>query len=221
MFDESRKYKQAVTNYIRKDGKVGKAERTAIENESDRMLGRVLADMNIVFTTASNCGGELLGGPNSFEPTVIVCDEAGHISIPSLCVPLTTFTKWEGLFLFGDVQQLKPSASSGQFNEFVHDAKVSPLALLAMKGVQPILLNEQYRMSPACSAFPRMEFYDGEGLKDSVEVKRDNAIRKAVREVSIGLGVVGDNGEGSGYFVTNVARGCRSQRDVPGESRQC
>ena len=217
IFDESRQYKHAMANYVGKDGKVGNVERTALENESDHIVRRVLADMNIVFATASNCGGELLGGANSFEPTVIVCDAAGQISIASLCVPLTTFTKWEGLFLFGDVQQLKPSAFSGQYNEFVHDAKVSPLALLAMKGVQPILLKEQYRMAPACSAFPRMEFYDDKGLKDSAEVKIDNAIRKAVREVSIGLGVVGENGEGSEYFVTNVARGC-SRVEVNGTS---
>ena len=106
MFDESRQYKQATANYIGKDGNVSKVEGTVLENESDRMVERVLADMNIVFTTASNCGGELLGGAKSFEPTVIFYDEGAQISIPSLCVPLTKFTKWEGLFLFGDVQQL-------------------------------------------------------------------------------------------------------------------
>ena len=61
-------------------------------------------------------------------------------------------------------------------------------------------------MAPACSAFPRMEFYDGKGLKDSVEVKRDNAVRKVMREFSTGLGVVGHNGEGSESFIINVAR---------------
>ena len=32
------------------------------------------------------------------------------------------------------------------------------------------LLDLQHRMAPACSKFPRMEFYDGKGLKDSDEV---------------------------------------------------
>ena len=197
-----------MANYVGRDGRVSRADKDTLEAESDRMVKRVFSNMNIVFATASNCGGGLLGGEDSFEPTVIVCDEAGQISIASLCVPLTTFTKWEGLILIGDIQQLKPPSFSGQFNEFAADAKVSPLALLAMKGVEPYLLDEQYRRAPACSAFPRTQFYDDKGLKDSDLVKRDNVVRKAVREVSLGLGVVGENGQGSEYFVTNVARGC-------------
>ncbi len=67
------------------------------------MVERVLADTHILFTTASSCGGALLEESRSFVPTTIFCDEAGKISITSLCVPLTTFTKWEGLLLSGDV----------------------------------------------------------------------------------------------------------------------
>lgn len=208
MYNKSARYLECISHYVRSEGRVNKAERVALQDETDRMVERVLARTDILFTTASNCGGALLSESKSFEPSVIFCDEAGQISIPSICVPLTTFTKWEGLFLFGDVQQLEPTVFSGQFNEFVQNAKVSPLALLEMKGFKPILLEEQYRMAAACSAFPRSQFYDGLGLKDSDAVKVDNDVRRTVRKWSRGLGVEGDNKEGSEYIVTNVAHGC-------------
>ena len=65
------------------------------EDEFDHMVEGVLAETDILFTTASNCGDSLLKDSRSFVPTVIFCDEAGQISIPSLCVPLTTFTRFE------------------------------------------------------------------------------------------------------------------------------
>ena len=207
-FNKSQKYKDCIANYISKGGKVTKAERTALEDESDAMIERVFKDTTFLFSTASNCGGALLEDSRSYVPTVIVCDEAGQISIPSLCVPLTTFDKWEGLFLFGDIQQLEPTALSGRYNEFIANARMSPLALLAMKKFDSKLLDEQYRMCPACSAFPRTQFYDDKGLKDSEAVKEDNSVRKAVREMTKALRVDGDRGEGTEYVVTNVPNGC-------------
>ncbi|KAF6220856.1 hypothetical protein HO133_002536 [Letharia lupina] len=207
-FDNSKKYRECMANYQAKRGRITRVERTAFEDESDSMVERVLAETHILFSIASNCGGSLLEGSRSFVPTAIFCDETGHISIPSLCVPLTTFEKWEGLFLFGDIQQLEPTALSGQSNEFFANAKVSPLALLAMKDFPSYLLDMQYRMCPACSAFPRWQFYDNQGLKDSAVMKEDNDVRKAMREITLGMGVKGDNGQGSEYVVTNVANGC-------------
>ena len=207
-FDNSKKYRECMANYQAKRGRITRVERTAFEDESDSMVERVLAETHILFSIASNCGGSLLEGSRSFVPTAIFCDETGHISIPSLCVPLTTFEKWEGLFLFGDIQQLEPTALSGQSNEFFANAKVSPLALLVMKGFNSLVLDTQYRMCPACSAFPRWQFYDNAGLHDSDEVKEDNDVRKAIRKMTRAANVGGDNGQGSEYVVTNVANGC-------------
>lgn len=186
---------------------VTRAERTALEDASDVMIERVLADTHILFTTASNCGGPLLSGHHSFVPTVIFCDEAGQISIPSLYVPLSIFVHWEGLFLFGDIQQLEPTALSGKANEFIANAKVSPLALLAIKGFKSILLDTQYRMCPALSNFPRWQFYDNTGLKNSDEVKVDNDVRQAMRKMTKDIGIDGDNKQGSEYVLTNVPNG--------------
>ena len=207
-FDKSRIYKESIRNYIDKAGKVTEAEKETLEAEYNIMVGRVLAQTDILFTTASNCGGALLADTDDFEPTVIFCDEAGQISVPSLCVPLTMFKKWEGVFLFGDIQQLEPTALSGQFNEFIQNAKTSPLALLSMKGFPSYLLETQYRMTPACSLFARWQFYDNKGLKDSDEVKVDNEVRQAIRKITKGLGVHGDKGKGSEYVITNVLNGC-------------
>lgn len=98
---------------------------------------------------------------------MVFCDGAGQVSVAGLCVPLTTSTNWEGLVLVGDSLQLEPTITSRAFNEFIMNAWLSPLALLQGKGIPTILLDEQYRMAPALSAFPQTQFYDEKGLKDS------------------------------------------------------
>ena len=216
-FDKSHKYKRCMINYMKKGGKVSYAERVALQDEFDYMVKRVLAETHILLTTASNCAGPLLHDNDTFVPTVIFCDEAGQISIPSLCVPLTTFTNWEGLFMFGDIKQLEPTSLSGQFNEFIQNGKVSPLALLAIKGFRTYLLDTQYRMAPACSNFPRAQFYDGKGLKDSELVTEDNPIRITVRDFFLRRGVNGDHDKGSEYVVIDVPNGC-SRVELNGNS---
>lgn len=109
--------------------------------------------------------------------------------------------------MFGDVQQLELTLLSGQFNEFVANSKVSPLALLAIKGFETHLLDTQYRMCPANSSFPREQFYDGKGLKDSDVVKVDNEVQTAIRKITFAKKVLEDNGEGSEYVVTDVPNG--------------
>ena len=207
-FDKSDEYRRCIKNYIQNKGKISKKERTALEDASDAMVLRVLAETHILLTTASNCGGPLLTGTHTFVPTVIFCDEAGQISIPGLCVPLITFQRWEGLFLFGDIQQLAPTLLSGQFNEFAANAKTSPLALLEIKKFGSYLLDTQYRMCPACSKFPRDQFYDGKGLKDSELVKVDNEVRQYMRNLSKASGAIGDKNEGTEYLVYDVPNGC-------------
>lgn len=207
-FDKSARYRACMNDFVQRRGKVNLQERILLENEFDRMVERVLAETDILFTTASNCGGSLLKDSKSFVPTVIFCDEAGQISIPSLCVPLTIFTEWEGLFLFGDIQQLEPTSLSGNLNEFYNNARVSPLSLLAMKHFRSYLLDTQYRMAPSCSKFPRLQFYDGKGLKDSTNVLEDNEVRKAVRKLFLDEGVKGDNNKGSEYVLVDVIKGC-------------
>lgn len=83
-FDKSKKYRDCIANYIAKDGDVKSKEQVALQDETDAMTERVLKGTTFLFSTASNCGGELLENSKSFMPTIIFCDEAGQISIPSL-----------------------------------------------------------------------------------------------------------------------------------------
>ena len=217
LFDKSHKYRECIANYVAKEGKITYKERLALQDAVDVMTERVLKETHFLFTTASNCGGESLDKSISFEPTVIFCDEAGQISIPSLCVPLKTFNKWEGLFLFGDVQQLEPTLLSGRFNEFVANGKMSPLTLLATKGFENHLLDTQFRIAPAISAFPRTQFYDDRGLKDDVSVQTDNEVRQIIHEITKSVGFEGAKGEGTEYAVTDVMNGC-SRVEINGTS---
>ena len=66
--------------------------------------------------------------------------------------------------------------------------------------------DEQYRMAPACSRFPRAQFYDGKGLEDSETVLQDNAGWKSDPQVHEEDHVQGDN-DGSEYVVTDVING--------------
>ncbi|KAL9071318.1 MAG: hypothetical protein Q9161_004334 [Pseudevernia consocians] len=182
------------------------------------MVTRVLADTSILFTTCSNAGGKLLEDGLSFKPTVIFCDEAGQVGLASLCVPLTTFHDWEGLYLFGDANQLQPMVLSAMVNEFVHNAKMSPLALLRLKGFPRLLLDTQYRMSPAISSFPNHQFYDG-NLKNHPKSDLDNAngTRQKLRQLSLREGVKGYQNKGSEYFLLDVKNGA-SRIEVNGTS---
>lgn len=124
-FDKSWKPRECIAKYRAKEGKVppycsirhqdlpllsrgsAPAGRMALQIETDMMTERALAQPDILFTTASNCGGPMLEKSRSFVRTCIFCGEAGQRSIPSLCVPLDS---WEGFFLIGDMQQLEPTA---------------------------------------------------------------------------------------------------------------
>ena len=215
-FDKSFLYRASNAHYVRNSGKITGKERKQFEEESDRMIKRVLADTNILFVTCSNAGGTLLEDGKNFNPSVIVADETGQIGLARLCVPLTTFTDWEGLFLFGDVCQLEPTVLSGQFNEFILNARISPLALLFMKQFPRLLLDTQYRMCPAISAFPNQQFYHGE-LKNHPSALKDNETRAKMRKLSLDQGIKGFKNKGYEYFLIDVENGV-SRVEVNGTS---
>lgn len=208
MFDKSAVYRACVVNYIAKAGKLNQKERLQFEDASDEIVRRVLADTSIVFTTCSNAGGKLLEEGTSFKPSVIFCNEAGQVGLASLCVPLTIFHDWEGVFLFGDTCQLEPTVLSGGFNEFINNARISPLALLDLKGFPQYLLDTQCRMSPAISNFPNQQFYHGK-LTNHPSASCDNAnrTRDKICRLSKRLGANGFKGRGSEYFLLDVKHG--------------
>ena len=72
-------------------------------------------------------------------------------------------------------------------------------------------------MCPALFIFPRQQFYDGQGLKDSQSVLQDNPVREAMRKMTKEAGALGDLGDGTEYLVMDVANGC-SRVEINGTS---
>ena len=140
-FDKSAHYRACVAKYIGLNGKINRMERLEFEDASDQIITRVLAETSVLFTTCTNAAGKLLEDGNSFKPSVIFCDEAGQMSFADLCVPLTTFSDWEGLYKFGDTRRLQPTVLSAMSNEFVENAKMSSFSLLGARGFKGYLLD--------------------------------------------------------------------------------
>ena len=76
-FDRSREYQEHIANYKAKKGKITGEEKKALNDVTDKMITRVSAETDILFSLASNCGGPLLEDNVSFVPTAIFCDETG------------------------------------------------------------------------------------------------------------------------------------------------
>ena len=68
-------------------------------------------------------------------------------------------------------------------------------------------LDTQYRMAPALSHFPRIQFHDGKGLFDSDLVEQDNDIRSAVRRLTRSRGVKGVISQGTEFLLINAKHG--------------
>jgi hypothetical protein len=119
----SARFQDLMTRYIESSGHLSNDDKTAFQDEMDRMTDRVLATIRVLFTTCSNAGSDMLVLQTAFRPTVIAVDEAGQASVPSLCVPITSYDSWEGLFLFGDWKQLHPVILGGAYNEFIKNAE--------------------------------------------------------------------------------------------------
>lgn len=203
----SARFQHLLTRYIESDGRFRKDDKTAFQDEMDRMIDRVLASVRVLFTTCSNAGSDMLMLQTTFRPTVIAADEAGQASVPSLCVPITSYDSWEGLFLFGDWKQLHPVTLGGAWNEFVKNAKCSFLELLVSKGFPYIMLNKSYRMPKSVSQFVREYIYENQ-LEDHPKALRDTKEREAARRVCKNIyGINGPHGIGSEYWVINAPYG--------------
>ena len=211
-FDRSFEFRRIMRDYIARDAELSKEELKVYEEASEYMFWRILSDTTILFATASNCGGTRLIKQDAFQPSMICCDNSTQISLPALCVPLTTFTEWEGLFLFGDVRQLEPVMLAGTLNEFRENAKLSPLSLPHSKGHLCIELDMQYRMAPAIRRFLSEQFYD-DIVKDHPSMLPDNPRRAAMRRISKKYFTAAqkpseaNKREGSEYFFLNVPYG--------------
>ena len=195
-------YRLYLQEYLDKDGRLSSTSRNKFRLLREMMISRVLRETDVLFITLNNAGSELANG---FEATVALIDEIAQASVPASLVPLTVFSKLQGVYWVGDPRQLRPTVMSSRTNEVVDNSKTSPLELiLSRPGCPLIVLNTQYRMCPAISNIVR-RFYP-EGLEDHHTAITDNDIRQKVRATSKQF-YGNKSPEGSEIIVVNVERG--------------
>jgi senataxin len=134
-------------------------------NENSEKRKRILIEKDIintsdiVFTTLNSCS--LLDSKTKFSFSII--DESCQATEISILVALQ---KVSGkCILVGDPQQLPPTVKSKKLKVL----GISLFERLTNEGYPYHFLNEQYRMHPLISYFPRMTFYNGnlhDGIKD-------------------------------------------------------
>ncbi|KAL8684659.1 MAG: hypothetical protein Q9224_006206 [Gallowayella concinna] len=143
---------------------------------------RAIARADVIITTLDNAS-RLNMEEWGFKPTLIIFEEAGQTTLPAFMLALTLFTTWEAAIPFGDWKQLLPPIAAKKITEALDSSLVSPLEVLAKHKDYVITLNEQMRMCPEISYFPRTYVYDGE-LLDALSVLPDNANRMAMRSIT-------------------------------------
>eukprot|EP00913_Durusdinium_trenchii_P008358 g7851.t1 len=92
----------------------------------------------------------------------VLLDEAAQATELSALVPLMKMKSQGCVTLVGDHRQLPPTISNLTVD--VEGFGTSLFERLASQGVQPYLLNIQYRMHPCISAFPSVMYYKGQIL---------------------------------------------------------
>lgn len=127
--------------------------------------GHLLNSVHMVMTTLGTAGNRTLEGVEKFE--VVVVDEAAQSVEPATLAALQLGSKHA--VLVGDPQQLPATI----FNVSGRNSKYDRSLFQRLEEAsQPVyMLNEQYRMHPKISHFPRHIFYGGY-LLDGPNVRR-------------------------------------------------
>ncbi|KAG6999663.1 hypothetical protein G7Y79_00033g068510 [Physcia stellaris] len=177
----SYRYKELLGIFLDQEGRLNSKQRKEFFREREALTTRVMTDyIRLVVCSLNNAGSDL--AKSGFQPSVAYFDEGGHATVPSLAVPLTTFSSLEAAYVAGDIRQLRPSIMADGVSEVADVSKVSALEIAETKGCQHIRFRLQYRMAPAIADLVR-PFYPG-GLDDHPSVLEDNDVRKAVRAIS-------------------------------------
>eukprot|EP00958_Prasinococcus_capsulatus_P009224 scaffold906_cov395-Prasinococcus_capsulatus_cf.AAC.11 len=127
--------------------------RVSKEQEYERQMSE-LRRADVICATCSGAGSETL--ERLKFPGVIV-DEAAQATEPSVLVPITQGA--QRVALVGDHFQLAATVKSREAE--TQGLSRSLFTRLAAQGVEPMLLNIQYRMHPAIAHFPCQGIYSG------------------------------------------------------------
>ncbi|KAJ3773289.1 P-loop containing nucleoside triphosphate hydrolase protein [Lentinula raphanica] len=118
------------------------------------MVKDILDNADVICTTCITSASAAL---NAIDFPVVFLDEASMSTEPASLVPLMKGSRH--VALIGDHKQLPPVITSPEAQSM--GLAVSLFERLAEEGVVPsIMLNIQYRMHPAISHFPSLEFYN-------------------------------------------------------------
>lgn len=118
------------------------------------MQKRQLKQADVVCCTCAGAGSDTL---EKFAFPVVLVDEASQGTEPSVLVPLAKGAQI--CTMVGDHKQLGPTILNAEAREGGLDRSL--FDRLVARGVEPLLLDVQYRMHPAIAAFPSEETYDG------------------------------------------------------------
>jgi len=126
----------------------------ATKHEAYEAQLRAVRYAQAVCATCSGSGSDFL---DRISFSAVMLDEASQVTEPMSLVPLANGC--QQLVLVGDHKQLPPTVVS-------REAELAGMTLslfdrLIRSGVQPYLLDTQFRMHPALSHFPSLSFYNG------------------------------------------------------------
>eukprot|EP00850_Spirogloea_muscicola_P000714 SM000002S05794 [mRNA] locus=s2:2220492:2226275:- [translate_table: standard] len=124
------------------------------ESLEAQIVKSILDRADMVVATCVGAGDPVLTG-RRFATCVI--DEAAQATEPSALIALVA-SGASSVVLVGDPRQLPPTVLSQEALQ--NGLAVSLFERLQACGIQPLLLNTQYRMHPAIAAFPSKAFYD-------------------------------------------------------------
>ncbi|KAJ4481077.1 P-loop containing nucleoside triphosphate hydrolase protein [Lentinula aciculospora] len=123
----------------------------------------ILNNADVICTTCITSASVAL---NAIDFPVVFLDEASMSTEPASLVPLMKGSRH--VALIGDHKQLPPVITSPEAQSL--GLAVSLFERLAEEGVVPsIMLNIQYRMHPAISHFPSLEFYNSSLLDGTAD----------------------------------------------------
>lgn len=128
---------------------------TKIETLEDEAVKELLSEADVVCTTNSTAGSEVL---ENFKFDLLVVDEATQATEPAVLIPLT---KSKQAILAGDHKQLPPTILSGKAEQDGLNRSIFERLVDLYNGEIKQMLKVQYRMNDLIMNFSNFEFYNG------------------------------------------------------------
>ncbi|KAL9601437.1 MAG: hypothetical protein Q9219_002503 [cf. Caloplaca sp. 3 TL-2023] len=110
--NRSQSYEEWFAYFLQKEGRLNREESKYFLSARQEMERRVFKEIDVLIVSLNNSGVV-----EAFDPSILIVDEGGQASWPSLFVPMTTFKGYQAMLIFGDPQQLTPTVMARAFTE--------------------------------------------------------------------------------------------------------